>query len=124
VVERGNAKHSAGEDDMLVAELSGSLGQHGSNREEWIDRSHRRATTPLRGWGRRSRSGQACVDLDMWRAGPTLTVRVATAVTRDRARQCSGAYVRAHTAYACADLIGRRIAELNRRRASRAASNV
>jgi hypothetical protein len=60
----------------------------------------------------------------MWRAGPTFTVRVATAVTRDRARQCSGAYVRAHTAYARADLIGRRIAELNRRRASRAASNV
>jgi hypothetical protein len=37
VVERGNAKHSPREDDMLAAELSGSLGPHGSNREEWID---------------------------------------------------------------------------------------
>ena len=35
-MERGNAKHSPREDDMLVAELSGSLG-HGSNREEWVD---------------------------------------------------------------------------------------
>jgi hypothetical protein len=100
VVERGNAKHSAGEDDMLVAELSGSLGPHGSNREEWTDPEQPRTTTPLRGWGRRSRSRQACDDLDMWRAGPTFTVRIATAVTRDRTRQCSGAYVRAHTAYA------------------------
>jgi hypothetical protein len=37
VVERGNAKHSPREDDMLSAELSGSLGPHGSNREEWVD---------------------------------------------------------------------------------------
>jgi len=36
-VERGNAKHSPREDDMLAAELSGSLGPHGSNREEWVD---------------------------------------------------------------------------------------
>ena len=35
-MERGNAKHSPREDDMLAAELSGSLG-HGSNREEWVD---------------------------------------------------------------------------------------
>jgi hypothetical protein len=37
VVERGNAKHSPREDDALAAELSGSLGPHGSNREEWVD---------------------------------------------------------------------------------------
>ena len=37
MVERGNAKHSPREDDMLAAELSGSLGPHGSNREEWVD---------------------------------------------------------------------------------------
>jgi len=36
-MERGNAKHSPREDDMLAAELSGSLGLHGSNREEWVD---------------------------------------------------------------------------------------
>jgi hypothetical protein len=36
-VERGNAKHSPREDDMLVAELSGTLGPGGSNREEWTD---------------------------------------------------------------------------------------
>jgi hypothetical protein len=36
-VERGNAKHSPREDDMLAAELSGTLGQGGSNREEWTD---------------------------------------------------------------------------------------
>jgi hypothetical protein len=36
-VERGNAKHSPREDDMLVAELSGTLGPGGSNREEWVD---------------------------------------------------------------------------------------
>jgi hypothetical protein len=37
VVERGNAKHSPREDDMLSAELSGTLGRGGSNREEWVD---------------------------------------------------------------------------------------
>jgi hypothetical protein len=36
-VERGNAKHSPREDDMLAAELSGTLGPGGSNREEWAD---------------------------------------------------------------------------------------
>ena len=36
-MERGNAKHSPREDDMLAAELSGSLGRGGSNREEWAD---------------------------------------------------------------------------------------
>jgi hypothetical protein len=36
-MERGNAKHSPREDDMLAAELSGTLGPHGSNREEWVD---------------------------------------------------------------------------------------
>jgi hypothetical protein len=36
-VERGNAKHSPREDDMLAAELSGTLGRGGSNREEWVD---------------------------------------------------------------------------------------
>ena len=36
-MERGNAKHSPREDDALAAELSGSLGPHGSNREEWVD---------------------------------------------------------------------------------------
>ena len=38
-MERGNSKHSPREDDMLVAELSGNLGQGGggSNREEWVD---------------------------------------------------------------------------------------
>jgi hypothetical protein len=36
-VERGNSKHSPREDDMLAAELSGTLGVHGSNREEWVD---------------------------------------------------------------------------------------
>jgi hypothetical protein len=36
-VERGNAKHSPREDDMLAAELSGTLGRGGSNREEWAD---------------------------------------------------------------------------------------
>jgi len=36
-VERGNAKHSPREDDMLTAELSGTLGRGGSNREEWVD---------------------------------------------------------------------------------------
>jgi hypothetical protein len=36
-VERGNAKHSPREDDMLAAELSGTLGPGGSNREEWVD---------------------------------------------------------------------------------------
>ena len=36
-MERGNAKHSPREDDMLSAELSGSLGRGGSNREEWVD---------------------------------------------------------------------------------------
>jgi hypothetical protein len=36
-VERGNAKHSPREDDMLVAELSGTLGPGGSNREEWLE---------------------------------------------------------------------------------------
>jgi hypothetical protein len=36
-VERGNAKHSPREDDMLSAALSGSLGRGGSNREEWVD---------------------------------------------------------------------------------------
>ena len=35
-MERGNAKHSPREDDMLAAELNGALG-HGSNREEWVD---------------------------------------------------------------------------------------
>ena len=37
MVERGNAKHSPREDDMLSAELSGTLGRGGSNREEWVD---------------------------------------------------------------------------------------
>ena len=36
-MERGNAKHSPREDDMLVAELRGTLGPGGSNREEWVD---------------------------------------------------------------------------------------
>jgi hypothetical protein len=36
-MERGNAKHSPREDDMLSAELSGSLGLGGSNREEFVD---------------------------------------------------------------------------------------
>ena len=37
-VERGNAKHSPREDDMLAAELEGTLGAPGgSNREEWVD---------------------------------------------------------------------------------------
>jgi hypothetical protein len=36
-MERGNAKHSPREDDMLAAELSGTLGRGGSNREEWVD---------------------------------------------------------------------------------------
>ena len=36
-MERGNAKHSPREDDMLTAELRGTLGPGGSNREEWID---------------------------------------------------------------------------------------
>jgi hypothetical protein len=36
-MERGNAKHSPREDDMLAAELSGTLGPHASNREEWAD---------------------------------------------------------------------------------------
>lgn len=36
-MERGNAKHSPREDDMLSAELSGTLGRGGSNREEWVD---------------------------------------------------------------------------------------
>lgn len=36
-MERGNAKHSPREDDRLAAELAGSLGPHGSNREEWTD---------------------------------------------------------------------------------------
>ena len=35
-MERGNTKHNPREDDMLAADLDGSLG-HGSNREEWID---------------------------------------------------------------------------------------
>ena len=62
MVERGNAKHSPGEDDMLVAELSGSLGPHGSNREEWTDPEPPAGDDPLRGWGRPSRSGP-------WRRG-------------------------------------------------------
>lgn len=36
-MERGNSKHSPREDDMLAADLNGSLGIHGSNREEWVD---------------------------------------------------------------------------------------
>ena len=36
-MERGNAKHSPREDDMLAAELSGQHGSGGSNREEWAD---------------------------------------------------------------------------------------
>ena len=36
-MERGNAKHNPREDDMLAAELSGTLGPGGSNREEWVD---------------------------------------------------------------------------------------
>jgi len=36
-VERGNAKHSPREDEALAAELSGTLGRGGSNREEWAD---------------------------------------------------------------------------------------
>ena len=36
-VERGNTKHNPREDDMLSAELSGTLGTGGSNREEWVD---------------------------------------------------------------------------------------
>ena len=36
-MERGNAKHSPREDDMLAAELSGTLGPGGSNREEWLE---------------------------------------------------------------------------------------
>ena len=36
-MERGNAKHSPREDDILAAELSGTLGPGGSNREEWVD---------------------------------------------------------------------------------------
>jgi hypothetical protein len=34
-MERGNAKHSAREDEALAAELAGELGPGGSNREEW-----------------------------------------------------------------------------------------
>ena len=36
-MERGNSKHSPREDDMLTAELAGTLGPHASNREEWVD---------------------------------------------------------------------------------------
>jgi hypothetical protein len=36
-MERGNAKHSAREDDRLTAEMAGQLGPHGSNREEWLE---------------------------------------------------------------------------------------
>ncbi len=36
-MERGNAKHSPREDEALAAELSGTLGRGGSNREEWAD---------------------------------------------------------------------------------------
>jgi hypothetical protein len=36
-MERGNSKHSPRKDDMLAAELSGTLGPGGSNREEWAD---------------------------------------------------------------------------------------
>ena len=36
-MERGNAKHNPREDDKLAAELSGTLGPGGSNREEWTD---------------------------------------------------------------------------------------
>jgi hypothetical protein len=36
-MERGNAKHNPREDDELAAELRGTLGPHGSNREEWVD---------------------------------------------------------------------------------------
>lgn len=36
-MERGNAKHSPREDEALAAELSGTLGRGGSNREEWVD---------------------------------------------------------------------------------------
>ena len=36
-MERGNSKHSPREDDMLAAELNGTLGPGGSNREEWVD---------------------------------------------------------------------------------------
>ena len=36
-MERGNAQNSPREDDMLAAELSGTLGPGGSNREEWVD---------------------------------------------------------------------------------------
>ena len=36
-MERGNSKHSPREDDMLAAELSGTLGPGGSNREELVD---------------------------------------------------------------------------------------
>ena len=36
-MERGNAKHSPRQDDLLAAELAGQLGPHSSNREEWVD---------------------------------------------------------------------------------------
>jgi hypothetical protein len=36
-VERGNTKHGPREDEALAAELSGTLGPGGSNREEWAD---------------------------------------------------------------------------------------
>ncbi len=36
-MERGNSKHSPREDEALAAELSGTLGRGGSNREEWAD---------------------------------------------------------------------------------------
>ena len=36
-MERGNTKHGPREDEALAAELSGSLGPGGSNREEWAD---------------------------------------------------------------------------------------
>jgi hypothetical protein len=36
-VERGNAKHGPREDEMLAAELRGTLGPGGSNREEGAD---------------------------------------------------------------------------------------
>jgi hypothetical protein len=34
-MERGNAKHSARQDEALASELAGELGPGGSNREEW-----------------------------------------------------------------------------------------
>lgn len=36
-MERGSAKHGPREDDALADELRGTLGPHGSNREEWAD---------------------------------------------------------------------------------------